>query len=229
MFIDGRYEASIPVQETLHALALRRAIVVAHASVSAMTRSCSSIMVSEQVRLLRELTELEISLKQIEASVLLKMGTEMKQKEKVLIVYDVLNSDGDAGISVSELAEGLRKLNEKQNFQEVIPVAEKAIAYFSEDGVLSPDQVESFLENLSLSLRTSFHSLCQLCIAKIGFGTTGRAILEEMVAHIDHDDVGSEEFDNQISFSRMVLLFQMIDGKLEGKLLRSHYFYRLRQ
>eukprot|EP00545_Synedropsis_sp_CCMP1620_P004956 CAMPEP_0119013660 /NCGR_PEP_ID=MMETSP1176-20130426/8697_1 /TAXON_ID=265551 /ORGANISM="Synedropsis recta cf, Strain CCMP1620" /LENGTH=466 /DNA_ID=CAMNT_0006966765 /DNA_START=187 /DNA_END=1587 /DNA_ORIENTATION=+ len=210
---------SAALQESFHLLALRRAIVVASASTDAMLQDLGIWNVKRYVELSREHLQLQISLKSTEEAIIMKMGTDMKREEEVLLCYHLMDTDGEANISVLELAEGLRKLNDFNAIQETISLAEHTIRHYAGDtgGLLSPDMFESFFENTCKHLSCTFHELCQLCVSKIAFGQDGREILEDMVAHVNHEDVTHEDFDHEVVRARLVLIFQMMDSDQSGR------------
>lgn len=209
---------SYVLQEAFHLLSIRRAIVVASASTAVMMQD-RGMDVKQYVRLAREQIELEIALKATEGAVLLKMGTEMTRKETAFLCYELLNTDGEANISVLELAEGLRKINDFNAIEEVLPLAEYAVRHHAgdTDGLLSPDALEDYLESTCQLSDCTFHDLCQLCVAKIAFAEDGRMVLEDMVAHVNHEAAAIEDFDNEVVRARLALIFHMLDFEQVGK------------
>lgn len=77
--------------------------------------------IQHYVRLARDHRELGIALRTAEESILVKMGTEMKRKEEVLLCYDLLHHENsEAVVSIlPDLACGIHKLNLPDGFDTV--------------------------------------------------------------------------------------------------------------
>lgn len=204
-------------QEAHHLMALRRAIAVATVSTEVLMQDYFIEQdIQQYVRLAREHRELGVALRTAEESILVKMGTEMKRKEKVILCYDLLHyGDSEAVVSVSDLANAVEKLD--------LPLGVDTVTeYFGKSGneLLPPYEVEDYLEHTRLQLNCTFHDLTQLCVVKMAFGQDGRKLLEDMVATFPDSEEPSQlddEFEKDVIQSRLILTFRMMDFHRTGK------------
>ena len=212
-------------REAFNLLALRRAAAVAAASSASMIQKNPHLPVRDFVRLSRQRIELDQCLHAAEDAFLDKLAFEMHQDEMVRSVFDLLDVDGSGTLSVWELAEGIRRMNDLNAIAEVMPLAEKAMSTYVDNNTtantgeqgMGVQQLGEFLKRLAQTMGCTFLELTQLIVAKVAFGDSGRVLLEQAVMALDdqaNDSIG--RFDDAVVEARLILVYDILDDEHKG-------------
>lgn len=207
---------SDPKKEAMSLLGVRNAAAVAVGSIASNIAYLESAEVERYARLTLQLKELECCILSAEHAFLDKMLMEVSHHEKLKIVFDMIDKDGN-GIDTDELAEAFRRIHGVNTVDQVLPIAEKAIETFGgKDAVLSLETFERVVDSLTSAMECTFNEVLYLMISKIAFSENGRRILEEFVSKLVEEDVDDDGFDQGILQARMMLVFDTMDYHQDG-------------
>lgn len=215
--------ATDPRLEAIGQLAIRRAAIVASASLQSKINQYTSFD-EEWVRLVTQKMELDCCLLESQHIFLDKLK-EMNHQEKVDSIFDLFDKDASGVVDIQELAEGLRKLNKLNALNEMIDLADQTISGFDNglnDGMLDKEEFSAFLETLSLTMRCDFDDLTHLMVMRIAFSENGNSILEEAISDLETRQkchvTSIETFNDALNEARMTIIFHMLDSERTGYL-----------
>eukprot|EP00542_Grammatophora_oceanica_P012965 CAMPEP_0194029746 /NCGR_PEP_ID=MMETSP0009_2-20130614/3405_1 /TAXON_ID=210454 /ORGANISM="Grammatophora oceanica, Strain CCMP 410" /LENGTH=468 /DNA_ID=CAMNT_0038669513 /DNA_START=60 /DNA_END=1466 /DNA_ORIENTATION=+ len=205
--------------EAVHQLSLRRAAAVAiHSSSELLSyyHESSSLLqnVPAYVAASKERMQIQTMIYDAELQVLDKLG-DMDKTDRTLVVFDVLDHDGDQTLQVEELAEAMRVFNGFDDINIVLPLARKAVqTYGTQSDSLNVDQVEAFLSTMARTFKCSFRDLCIALVQKSMAKETGAAILDHAVTAIfgprGKQQASSSDIDGAVIEARLMLLFAIL-------------------
>lgn len=214
---------SKPRLEAMSQLAIRRAAIVASASLQSKINQYTNFD-EECVRLVTQKIELDSCLLESQLIFLDKLN-EMNRQEKVDSIFDLFDKDASGFVDVQELAEGLRKLNKLRALNEMIALADQTISEFDnrvDDGMLDKEEFGSFLDTLSFTIRCDFDDLAYLMVMRIAFTENGTSILENAIGNLVASKkcqvTSIETFNDALNEARMNIVFHMLDLERTGYL-----------
>ena len=157
------------------------------ASLSAANSKKKSAIVattpSEYVQAERAALEYSIIALEAELSMLNSLA-EMSDSEKFDELFDLFDKNKDDMVDVSELADGLRKLDDELSFIESLQCAIDDIAQFDSkgNGKLSKEDFQQFVDMLVGAMGCSFHELSELLVMKVFFANNHNSLEEQLAA-----------------------------------------------
>jgi len=202
-----------------------RASVLASQSTKKKTSKAGSV--SDFVKNARADIELQISA--LTASLLtLDALASMSDDEKLDLLFDLLDKDGDGFINASELADGVRKRNEDLNFAESLDRAIDLVALFDKDKNAKLDKAEfkQCIDTLLEATGSTFHEFSEFLIFQMIF-LEGNDYVEEIVGDIAAPEIEEEvktrgEYYAALVDPRMVVCHIRFSAFVV-RLLFSHY------
>jgi Ca2+-binding EF-hand superfamily protein len=201
-------------KEALSLLAVRKAAAVAIGSTTS-TIDCLQIYdIKGHTRLMRQRIELESCLLAAEHAFFDLIIFEMDHSEKLRTLCELIDQDGD-GVDVNEIFDALYKIKNIRNLDEILPLAEDALAEIAfANRLLTTSEFDHFLQILAKSAECNFNDVVQLFVSQVVFSTDGRSLLEDFVSTLDTED--DESFNRSVLKARMLLVFDMMDYQHEG-------------
>jgi Ca2+-binding EF-hand superfamily protein len=162
-----------------------------------------------------------------------KALTLLDRKDKQSIVMKLIDRDGDGKINLREMAIAFHKMDGTQAYAKSVEDADKSIQKADEDkdGMLNREEFGNFMLSLVDSLKCTFDELCFILVQWLAFNDTGHDIvqeaLEDNAVNADQQDEYLTEFEDEVTETRIALLFQYLDYNGSGKLLFIDVFERL--
>lgn len=198
--------------------AIHRASMVAKATTEAEKSTTPSAFAQNA----RIVIELEMMALQAQLVVLDDL-VGMTDDEKMECLFQVLDKNRDGGISVTELADGLRRIRGDVGFEESIAMALERVAYFDESGdaKLQLSEFKEYAMKLSEAFGSSFHEVAEMLILSIVFSDSGNDELEEVFAAIADEEITLALKEEKVltkimNDDRMICLFNMFDLDSDG-------------
>jgi hypothetical protein len=138
---------------------------------------------SEYVKAERAALEYNIIALEAELAMLNSLS-EMTDAEKFDELFDLFDKNKDAMVDVSELADGLRKLDDELTFIESIQCAIDDVANFDSRGIgkMSKEDFQQFVDVLVGAMGCSFHELSELLVMKVFFSNNHNSLEEQLAS-----------------------------------------------
>jgi len=188
---------------------------------SATKRATPSATPSAFAQISRAVIELEIMALQARLVVLDELS-QMSDEEKMDCLFTVLDKNRDGSLSVTELADGLRKVRGDVNFEESLAMAMERVAYFDTDGdaKLQPEEFAEYVMKLCEAFGATFHDLAEMLILSVVF-SEGNDDVDNMFAAIAEEEITlalkeEEALAKVMNDDRMKVLFHMFDLDSDG-------------
>lgn len=217
-------------------LTFRRAALVAISSLEQSMLGTTDV--KRFVRLNTRLLQLQTASLMAESDFLEALA-EIGHNDKELIVMKLMDRDGNGKINLREMAIAFSKMDATKAYAKSVEDAHTAIQKSDEDGdgMLNRKEFSAFLKDLGDALECTFDDLCFCLMEWLSFNDTGHDIIQETmqdnaIFHSHDDD--EEEQDNQkhdveeeVTETRIALLFQCLDSHGRGRVLFLDVFERL--
>mmetsp|Transcript_32879 Transcript_32879/g.37417 ORF Transcript_32879/g.37417 Transcript_32879/m.37417 type:complete len:476 (+) Transcript_32879:194-1621(+) len=149
--------------------------------------------------------------------------SKMPDEVKVKFLFSNLDKDSNSRISVSELSDGLRKVNAGFSFQEGLEQAIKDIAMNDGDGdaTLDREEFREYLNKLTMNTGITFQELSEFILMQIIFSEGGNTADEETALKIKNEGIDKvvknlAEYYNAFNDVRTKDLFEMFDADGDG-------------
>jgi len=138
---------------------------------------------SEYVKAERAALEYNIIALEAELAMLNSLS-EMTDAEKFDELFDLFDKNKDDMVDVSELADGLRKLDDELSFIDSIQCAIDDIAQFDSkgNGKLSKEDFQQFVDMLVGAMGCTFHELSELLVMKVFFANNHNNLEEQLAS-----------------------------------------------
>jgi Ca2+-binding EF-hand superfamily protein len=211
-------------------LTFRRAALVA---ISSMQQSMTATEdVNKFVKLNKQLMRLQTACMGAEME-FFKALTLLDRKDKQSIVMKLIDRDGDGKINLREMAIAYHKMDATKAYAKCVEDADQSIQNVDEDkdGMMNREEFGSFMLSLVDNLKCTFDELCFVLVQWIAFNVTGDDIvqeaLEDNAVNADQQDEYLSDFEDEVTETRIALLFQYLDYNGSGKLLFIDVFERL--
>lgn len=174
--------------------------------------------VSQFVAETKKILELQMAALQAQLDMVNEL-TRMTIKEKLDLLFSLMDKDGDGTIDAKELADGLRKQNDGLSFSGSIEKSIEMIAIFDDDGdaELDREEFEHFVEKMVMELDSSFDEFAEFLVYQILFSDKK----EEEEEEVDLEKVNQlvkerGELLDSLSDPRMMTLFRLFDIDGDG-------------
>jgi tetratricopeptide (TPR) repeat protein len=144
--------------------------------------------VSQFVAETKKILELQMAALQAQLDMVNEL-TRMTIKEKLDLLFSLMDKDGDGTIDAKELADGLRKQNDGLSFSGSIEKSIEMIAIFDDDGdaELDREEFEHFVEKMVMELDSSFDEFAEFLVYQILFSDNKEA--EQEAEEVDLEKV----------------------------------------
>lgn len=176
--------------------------------------------VSQFVAETKRILELQMAALQAQLDMVNEL-TRMTIKEKLDLLFSLMDKDGDGTIDAKELADGLRKQNDGLSFSGSIEKSIEMIAIFDDDGdaELDREEFEHFVEKMVLELESSFDEFAEFLVYQILFSDKKEEEGEQ--EEVDLEQVNQlvkerGELLDSLSDPRMMTLFRLFDIDGDG-------------
>jgi Ca2+-binding EF-hand superfamily protein len=175
--------------------------------------------VSQFVAETKKILELQMAALQAQLDMVNEL-TRMTIKEKLDLLFSLMDKDGDGTIDAKELADGLRKQNDGLSFSGSIEKSIEMIAIFDDDGdaELDREEFEHFVEKMVVELDSSFDEFAEFLVYQILFSDKKEVEEEEAVDLEKVNLLVKErgELLDSLSDPRMMTLFRLFDIDGDG-------------
>lgn len=177
--------------------------------------------VSQFVAETKKILELQMAALQAQLDMVNEL-TRMTIKEKLDLLFSLMDKDGDGTIDAKELADGLRKQNDGLSFSGSIEKSIEMIAIFDDDGdaELDREEFEHFVEKMVMELDSSFDEFAEFLVYQILFSDK-KEEKEPEEDEVDLEKVNQlvkerGELLDSLSDPRMMTLFRLFDIDGDG-------------
>jgi Ca2+-binding EF-hand superfamily protein len=210
-------------RNSMNILAARNAAAVALGSTNSMITSLRSSDIVKYVSLATQAREFEQHILISEQSFLDKVVLEMDSFEKVGLIYDLLDTDGNGvdAEDVYQIFEQIQGLKAIESILSAVKIAmeELALDYDEENdipGLLTEQDFSMLLDLICEISKSKISDLVQIIICNRIF-QNGRAIIENMLSNLDCMVDSSEEFDKHVLQARMLIVYHALDYNQSGR------------
>jgi len=202
--------------------AARKMSATRRASISKAKKKKKCGNVSSYVQQTR--MELELQKAAIEAQLkLIDELATMTDEEKLDLLFNSIDRDGDGTVDANELACALRKRNAEMSFSSSLENAIKTVACFDKDGDAKLDITEfsDFVDAMLVQLKLEFNEFAEFLVLQILFSEESPE--EELAVELAKPDLSKEVRKHEalldiLEDKRMVQLFQLFDKDGSGEL-----------
>ena len=206
-------------REALNLMAIRRATSVAVASTTAVLGSLPSTDVANYVRLSRRKKQLELWTLDMEYGLLDKLGTAMAFDDMIKTIFELMDQNSSGSVDAEELAQAFSKMGNSTNVGKIVFSADRIIEGFSRTKKeLASKEFGVFIKTVSKTIGCPVVDLSKFILPKLFFSETGRQILESPVTALSHGSNSVEDFNKSLVQARLLLIFDMLDFRLSGKI-----------
>jgi len=153
----------------------------------------------------------------------LEILSEMPDAVKMEFLFTNLDKDHNNRISVSELSDGLRKVNAGVSFQEGIQQAIREVAMNDTDGDASLDREEfkEYMEKLTERADVTFKALAEFTLMQVIFSESGNTSTEKEALEIRGEEIDKavkalEIYQGIYKDVRLVELYELFDVDGDG-------------
>jgi len=138
---------------------------------------------SEYVKAERAALEYNIIALEAELAMLNSLS-EMNDSEKFHELFDLFDKNKDGLLDVSELADGLRKLDDELTFLDSIECAINDMARFDSMGTgkMTKKDFQRFIDVLVGAMDCTFHELSELLVMKVFFANNHNSLEEQLTS-----------------------------------------------
>jgi len=230
MIREPKTGRTLTLTQAARQLTFRRAALVAISSIEQSMTATEDV--NKFVKLNKKLLKLQTACMGAEME-FFKALALLEKKDKENIVIQLIDRDGDGKVNLREMAIAFQKMDATKAYAASVEDADQSIQKSDkdQDGMLNSEEFAFFMNNLVDCLECTFDDLCFVLVQWLAFNDTGHDIiqdaLEDNTANADQQDTFLSEFEDEVTETRIALLFQYLDYNGSGKVLFIDVFERL--
>ena len=227
-----------------HLLALRRAAMVASASLDQASRE-ARIGVEDFVSLSKQRIELESHILDTQTHFVEIFAKEMTPNQRMQLLFDVIDEDGSGIVNLDEFSQALRKMEYQhlKVMREILPLVERNAAFFEESGLkgFNYEAFAALLREHCADSKSTLSDFLNVLVSQICFyEKKGEELLYEAVTILLGSPPEVDVYANGLSFAawanlspkvqqrradiarareeaRMLLVFDVMDHYRKGR------------
>lgn len=222
---------TLALKKAARQLTFRRAALVAITSLAQSMKG--TVSVKHYTVINRQLLDLQIACLGAETE-FFHAVSQLTREDKQFILIRLVDKDGDGKINLRELAFAFQKMDATKAYAQCVEDANASIQKADKDGdgMLNEEEFGYFLNELMDSMECNFDDLCFILIQWLAFNDTGHDIIEEalednQVNSADQKDTELVDIDDEITETRIAILFQYLDYSGNGMVLFVDVFRHL--
>jgi hypothetical protein len=156
---------------------------------------------------------------------------EMSVAQKLYVLMQLIDRDGDGRIGLKDLTMALRKMDATKAYATSVEDANASLKKYcrDQDGCLDSADFELWARDMAKSLDCTFDDLSFLIVQYLAFNDTGHDVIREALESHDSEEDGKDlsKYEDEVTETRIALLFQSLDYNGIGHVLFLHVFERL--
>jgi Ca2+-binding EF-hand superfamily protein len=227
---NSKTRRNLTLKKAARQLTFRRAALV---SISSISQSMKATLTVKQYTIIsRQLLDLQIACLGAETE-FFRAVSQLGRKDNQFILMKLMDKDGDGKINLRELAFAFQKMDPTKAYAQSVEDANASIQKADKDGdgMLNEEEFGYFIDELMDSMQCTFDDLCFIVIQWLAFNDTGHDIIEEALedneVNASQNDTQNDDLEDEVTETRIAILFQYLDYSGNGKVLFLDVFRHL--